>query len=261
MLAFLISLSLCAGTGLILQGGLRGHRGLRIVGLDPGAMGMGLLAILAAGYFWGPMVGAALILAVMVHEFGHVAAYRICGHADARFRLVPLMGGLAISNSLPASQEKQFFISLMGPAIGLAPMVLSLSLFDLANDQAPQAARFLWIFGQVTAVLNFFNLLPLWPLDGSKCLRAILASFWPGAVRPATLLMSGIAFAAAVYLKSLLLIFFCLMTTRSLAQADALLRIQRPMPKGRALLCLACYLATLAAFFMGSGSYVAAFLG
>lgn len=260
MLPLLFSLSLCAGTVLILRGSFSGHRGLEVIGLDTQAMGMGLLAIVAAGVFWGPLYGAALILAVMLHEFGHVAAYRVCGHSDARFRLVPLLGGLAISSSLPASHDKDFFISLMGPAIGLAPMTLSFVLSNALYDQTPQLGDFLWTLGKVIAILNFFNLLPFWPLDGSKCLLLVFHTFFPSQTQNLSYVMSGAALAAGLYLQSIFLILFVLISVRGLLRSGTFLKIQHEMSKGRAVLCFACYIATLAAFLMGSGNLLYAIL-
>lgn len=260
MLALILSLILMAGTGLALKGGWRPPRGMHISGFDPKGMGLGALALIAAGYFWGPETGVALILSIMLHEFGHVAAFRLCGHADAQFRLIPLMGGVAISRSLPTSQEKDFFISLMGPGICIAPMVLALVLSDLTYDTAPTLSDWLWTFSGVTAALNFFNLLPLWPLDGSKCLRIVFGTFFPGHTRLLTMIMSGAMLALGMYMQSMLLIIFTLFSAQSLMQAETLLKVQRRMSKTRALWCLAAYVFTTAAHLMGGHVLVAAYL-
>lgn len=254
MLETLIALCLCAGTVLVLHGGLTSPGGTTIAGLDPQSMGLGLLAILAAGYFWGPLFGIALILSVMLHEFGHVAAYRIAGHADARFRLIPLMGGVAISDQHPASQEKAFFIALMGPGICLAPMVTAFALSGLVWDAAPAVADFLWIFGMVTAALNFFNLLPFWPLDGGRCVQLISQSFWPGSTGPLMAAMAAAMIVAAIWLQSLLLFFFALMGAQGLIASQNVLQVQRRMAPLRGLLALGAYLFTAAAHLAGGAS-------
>ncbi|MGC1429995.1 MAG: site-2 protease family protein [Albidovulum sp.] len=260
MLELVISLSLCAGTWLILDGGLKSRGGTTIAGYDPQALGMGLLAIIAAGYFFGPLFGAALILSVMLHEFGHVAAYRICGHADARFRLVPLMGGVAISDQHPASQEKAFFIALMGPGICIAPMVAAYALADMLWDTAPYGAQFLQTFAMVTAALNFFNLLPFWPLDGGRCVQLISQSFWPGSTATLMAAMAAALIVAALWMQSMLLFFFALMGAQSLFQAQNILGVQRRMGRMRGALALGAYLFTTAAHFMGGASLVLRYL-
>jgi hypothetical protein len=87
-----------------LRGGWTGQGRFTVVGFDTQSLAMGGLAVTAAVYFFGALYGLALTLAVAIHEFGHAAAYRMIGHSDARFRLVPLMGGYAISDRLPAAQ-------------------------------------------------------------------------------------------------------------------------------------------------------------
>ena len=170
MLYVLAALALCWVTWLTLRGGWRGARGFQFAGFDLSSGAMGALAVAAAMYFWGVIYGIALIVAVVIHEFGHVAAFRVCGHSDARFRLIPLIGGVAISNQAPASADRAFFITLMGPAINLGPMALCFALADLLADTESvvvfQVAGYLYVQAMVLASLNFFNLLPLWPLDG-----------------------------------------------------------------------------------------------
>ncbi|MFO1201099.1 MAG: M50 family metallopeptidase [Tabrizicola sp.] len=232
-----------------LRGGLVGSRHvLTFAGFDMSALFLGLLAVGAAVYFFDPMYGAALILSVMVHEFGHVAAYRICGHSDARFRLIPLIGGVAISSQVPASQEKQFFISLMGPGICLAPMALAMAIAYLDWPDYAPVADFLWVFATVTAAINFFNLLPFWPLDGGRCISILAHTFVPGLAGQVTMAMAASAIALAVYTQSMGMMFFAMMGAQSLIRGGDVASVQRPMSASRGLLCTAAYLATLAGF-------------
>ena len=252
MLETLLSFGLLFGTGLALRGGFIGPgRGLQIIGYDTNALGMGALAVAAAVYFYGWQFGIALMLTVAIHEFGHVAAYRVCGHADARFRLIPLFGGVAISNQTPSRQDKDFFISLMGPAICLAPMGLCFALSDLIVDQSWQAANFLYILGLTMGSLNFFNLLPFWPLDGGKITRILTYTYFPWATRSVTIAMAAAATAMAVLTQSWFLLIFVLMGWQSAMQSEGLITVQRPMTPVRGGLALAAYLFTAAAFLMG----------
>ncbi|MEO8531349.1 MAG: M50 family metallopeptidase, partial [Deltaproteobacteria bacterium] len=255
--SILIALGLCAVTLYALKDGLRDPRhNLTIIGFDQQSIVMAVIAVGAAAWFWGPNFGLALVLSVAVHEFGHVAAYRICGHSDARFRLIPLMGGVAISSSAPASQEKQFFISLMGPGICVAPVVLSLMLVPAVYPTSPMIGEFLWAFGSLGDALNFFNLLPLWPLDGGRMTHILAWVFWKGGARNITIAMSALLAAYAVYARSVIMFFFALMGAQSLAQGETLTRIQRPMSKPRALLFFAAYLAVAATHFMAGLSFI-----
>ena len=94
MIAFLVSLALMLGTWGILKDGLiRGQR-LRLAGIDANALGMTAVAVLAAMWFFGVVYGVMLVLAIALHEYGHVLAYRICGRREASFVLMPLFGAM-----------------------------------------------------------------------------------------------------------------------------------------------------------------------
>jgi Zn-dependent protease len=249
MLPIIVALLMCLSTLYALRGGLVGQYGfLTIAGFDLNAFGLGIAAVGAAAWFFGPLYGAAVIVSVMVHEFGHVAAYRVCGHSDARFLLIPLIGGVAISNQHPASQEKDFFITLLGPAICMAPMVLAYTISYEYAETYPYLVDFLWTFAMVTGAINFFNLLAFFPLDGGRCLAILCNSFWPGGAWHVTLAMSAAAVAVAIQTQSLSLVFFALLGTQSLTMQHRLSQMQRPIGMARASLALAAYLTTIATF-------------
>ncbi len=255
MTELFVALALTLGTWSILRGGfaLAGARGLQIVGFDPGAVGLGALAIAVAVFYYGWSFGLSLVLAVIVHEFGHVAAYRVCGHSDARFRLIPILGGVAISNQLPASQDRAFFIALMGPAICLAPMALALALSEQLYLVAPAVADQLYSFGFVLGFFNFFNLLPFWPLDGGRIVQILAQTYLPWATRQVSIAMTLGGALVALLHQSYILLFFILISWGGLMQSERVLQVQRPMTRMRGLLALAAYGFTAAAFFLGGG--------
>jgi Zn-dependent protease len=257
MIFILIAFALCLATLYALRGGLTGRgRFVTFAGFDMQSLGLGIFAIAVAAYWFGPLFGAAIILAVMIHEFGHVAAYRVCGHSDARFRLIPLLGGVAISDQYPASQEKDFFITLLGPAICIAPMVLAYALSDFMNSEAsgylvydyPNVTNFLWTFALIMGAINFFNLLPFWPLDGGRIIAIICNTYAPQYVQTVTLAMTGLAIAIAVTIQSWFLLAFLLFSLQSVQRAIMLNQVQRRMGPRRGLWAVAAYGFTMASF-------------
>ena len=252
MISLLLALMLMVGTCVALRGGFVGPgRGLRVVGMDPAGVVLAIIAVAAAVWFWGWQYGLALMVTVALHEYGHVAAFRVCGHDDARFRLIPLLGGYAISSRAPHGPEAAFFIALMGPAICLAPMGLCFVLADLLIGPFPALATDLYLLGLVMGALNLFNLLPLWPLDGGRMAQLLVRSLLPGAARLLSYAMLATAVALALYLRSVVLAVFVLMTWRGLFQAQAQVTAQRPMPPRVALVALGAYAATLLACAAG----------
>ncbi|WP_213547030.1 metalloprotease [Vannielia litorea] len=251
MTLLLFALALCAFTAFSLRGGLVAPRGMVVHSLDTNGILMGLAAFGLAAWFFGPLYGIALTLSVVVHEFGHVAAYRVAGHADARFRLVPLMGGVAISNRLPDTQAESFFITLMGPGICIAPMVLGFAISEVFAWRAPEIAHAAWVFAIVTGALNFFNLLPFWPLDGGRCVKILAQTFWPPLGRVVAMGMSAAFAATALWMQSTVLFFFALMSAQSLFSEHDEANYQRPMTRAQGALAAAAYLFTTAAHLWG----------
>lgn len=254
---FVCAMALMTATLYALRGGLVTPSGINIVGVDAQGVGFGAMSVLIAGWYFGPLYGLALILTVIIHEYGHVAAFRITGHEDARFRLVPLFGGYAISDRAPSTEGEEFFVSIAGPALSLAPMVLAFVLCEIVDPWSRPLANFLWIFAATTAALNFLNLLPFWPLDGGRCLRAVVHAFEPRAALWASLGMSAAFAAAAVAVGSVLLLLVALLgvvTVRPMA------RELPGMTKGEAALALGAYVFTAAAHFAGGALILSVYL-
>ncbi len=261
---FLIAaVAACFGTALILRGGWTSPTKTTILGLDPQGLGVSALAVVFAVLLFGPVFGLSIILVVVIHEFGHVAAFRVIGHHDARFRLVPLLGGYATSNRAPDTQEEQVFVSLMGPAICLAPMLLAFALVPMASSVFPAATYPLLVFAGVSGALNFFNLLPIWPLDGGKLTATIASAFHDRAPFYIFATSAALIGLVALLTQRIFLGFIVIMTVQHLMQTgggDGRAPYRR-MSKKRALLCLGAWLFTTAALLMGGIGIILRFVG
>jgi Zn-dependent protease len=123
-----------------------------------------------------------LFLVVWTHEMGHIAAgWRFRIRTDL-ITLSPL-GGLAHMNAPASTPRAELLISLAGPAVHLLWLVVFWPLQLLLPDYLLSTDGFLWraslwtvwyLVGLNQAML-VFNLLPVFPLDGGRCLRALLA--------------------------------------------------------------------------------------
>ncbi len=243
----------CLATVWALRGGWTSPLKTTILGLDPQGIGISVLALAAAMFFFGPVFGLSLIAVIVIHEFGHVAAFRVAGHHDASFRLVPLLGGYAISNREPDTQEESVFIALMGPGICIAPMVLAYALMPVIGPIWPKTIYPLMTFASVCGALNFFNLLPIWPLDGGRLTASILSVFHDRLPFYVFATSSALIGLVAVLSQSIFLIFIVIMTVQHLMQTgggDGRAPYRR-MSKRRAWLCLGAWLFSAAALFMG----------
>ncbi|MBL9078030.1 MAG: hypothetical protein JNL08_11035 [Planctomycetes bacterium] len=123
-----------------------------------------------------------LFVVIWSHEMGHIAAgwrYRI--RTDA-ITLSPL-GGVAHMNSPTTTPRSELVVTLAGPAVHLAWLVVVWPLYLLLPDRVLTIAGWtgcpiafaVWFLQVTNLSLLLFNLLPFFPLDGGRCLRALLA--------------------------------------------------------------------------------------
>src|SRR5262245_51878444 len=133
----------------------------------------------------GLLVALALFASVLVHELAHCALSRRFGKPVRRIRLF-LLGGVSEVPEEPDRPLEEFLVAVAGPATSL---LLGAALLLLGGWRPGQVAPssdpgplrslpgFLVQLGKVNLGLCGFNLLPAFPLDGGRCLRAGIWAF------------------------------------------------------------------------------------
>jgi Zn-dependent protease len=155
----------------------------------------------------------ALFFCVLLHEFGHsLVAQRLAIEIHG-ITLLPL-GGVSNLESLPEKPADEVKITLAGPLVNvaLAPIFFGVGLLLGAVPRVPadlftgigSVGQFFFYLGYLNVVLAVFNLIPAFPMDGGRILRALLATRL-GAVR-ATDISSAVGqlFAVAFFLVGLI---------------------------------------------------------
>jgi len=151
-----------------------------------------LLAFYAASFYQaGGMAGAVsgivlmllLFLCVLLHEFGHAFAARRYGIRTPDITLLPI-GGLARLERMPDSPWQELMIAVAGPAVNVGIAAgIALVLGTMPDPwkilEGGGGGGLLEILFAMNVILIVFNMIPAFPMDGGRVLRALLAMRLP----------------------------------------------------------------------------------
>jgi Zn-dependent protease len=128
---------------------------------------------------WRSVVFLVLVFAcVLAHEFGHILTARSFGVRTPDVTLLPI-GGVASLERIPENPGQELLIAIAGPLVNVAiAAVLVVAGGISAGELQPAGfddAALLPRLAVVNAALVLFNLVPAFPMDGGRVLRALLA--------------------------------------------------------------------------------------
>lgn len=133
---------------------------------------------------WTFLFIATLFFIVTLHELGHAFAARRYKISTKDITLLPI-GGVARLESMPEKPSEELVVALAGPMVNVV-LAIILSFFISVPENPEEALRgltginaanFLFNVAVVNIFLAVFNLIPAFPMDGGRVLRAIL-SIW-----------------------------------------------------------------------------------
>jgi Zn-dependent protease len=134
---------------------------------------------------------------VLLHELGHALMARRFGIETEDITLYPI-GGVARLQRLPRAPGAELLITLAGPAVNFVLAFLFAILVSLDSDggTVSSVGRLLGEMIKINLILGVFNLIPAFPMDGGRILRALLSG-WLGRAR-ATIIAAKIGRTLAV---------------------------------------------------------------
>jgi Zn-dependent protease/CBS domain-containing protein len=145
---------------------------------------IGLSYLAASGSPMAALGGIALVLSVfgivVLHELGHALVARSFGIRTRDITLYPI-GGVASLERIPERPVQELLVTLAGPAVNIVLAALLFVVLALRNEPIDANAlllpngSFLVKLFFVNLTIAAFNLIPAFPMDGGRVLRALLA--------------------------------------------------------------------------------------
>lgn len=165
------------------------------------------LSAYATGGLAGAVQGVAFVslvfLCVLLHEFGHALAARRYGIRTPDITLLPI-GGIARLDRMPEKPSQELVVAIAGPLVNVAIVILLLPFVRAQVDpqvlQHVEAGLLTKLF-VANIVLVVFNMIPAFPMDGGRVLRAFLAMRmdYGKATAIAATIGQSLAFAGGLY--------------------------------------------------------------
>ena len=165
----------------------------RIAGIDVSIHATFFLLLAWVGHYYWKTFGTltavldgivyilALFSCVVLHEFGHALTGRRYGVVTRNILLLPI-GGIAMMDKLPENPVHEIKVALAGPAVNIVIAAILWLWLQLNNIHVTEeqllatGGPFAFRLMVVNLFLAVFNLLPAFPMDGGRVLRAALAT-------------------------------------------------------------------------------------
>ncbi|WP_348613222.1 CBS domain-containing protein [Halobaculum rarum] len=127
----------------------------------------------------GTAAALGLFVSVLLHEFGHSLTAMHYGYEIESITLW-LFGGVASFEEMPEDWKQEFTVAIMGPVVSVALGVVTYVVL-ISVALPPTVAFVVGYLALMNLVLAAFNMLPGFPMDGGRVLRALLARNRPHA--------------------------------------------------------------------------------
>ena len=190
--------------------------------------------------FSGVVFILAIFSCVVLHELGHALAAKKYGIKTRDIILLPI-GGVARLEKMPNQPIQELWVALAGPAVNVVIVALLAVYLWITNTLTPDnqltmtTAAFVERIMGVNIFLILFNMIPAFPMDGGRVLRALLATrlAYIKATQVSTNLAQGIAllFGVIGLFYNPLLLFIAFFVWIGAAQETRMIRAKSALDR------------------------------
>ncbi|MEM9470684.1 MAG: site-2 protease family protein, partial [Pseudomonadota bacterium] len=199
-------------------------------------------------------IGVIFVGLLVLHELGHLVSFRMIGQPWGKIIFIPFLGGVAVSRVPHLRLADDAFCAIMGAGLSVLALVpaIMVSAWEVSSPTTVQLA---YVIAAISGGLNLLNLLPVFPLDGGRVLRAVMQSFLPKHVRNAMFAVAGIVAIGGVMLHNPVLVAIAVVAffqSTRLGPARAGVALMTPY---RASVMCAAYMSLLVIHGMAAVTY------
>lgn len=146
-----------------------------------------ILLIAITGFMMRGIMGLArpvfyllLFMTVLLHELGHSIVAKLFGIKVRDITLLPI-GGVARLERMPEKPFQEILLAISGPLVSLSIAFVTYSMTSFLkhiyefSDLLTALMSLLVAIGRINFILAIFNLIPAFPMDGGRILRALFS--------------------------------------------------------------------------------------
>ncbi|GEM_PF-2732765 len=164
----------------------------------------------------------ALVVILFVHELGHFLAMRYFGYSDTSIFFLPF-GAVTLGKKEKRTAWEEYVVSMAGPLPGLL-LGIGYLIYQMNSPESTDLLN-LHFFAIMSIVINYINLLPIYPLDGGRIVQTLFLLRYPRVQFYFYLISIGVLSAAMLYMQDWLLLIFIVILAVGFHQNRAMVRV------------------------------------